>query len=165
MRIYHIHTSLNIQNKNYYLKKVQKYLHLKTHPFLLRCLCHSYIVTGIGLNPKAPSPLSIWGAQQHWARRVVNVQALCWVGPLTHTYPSGLTVRFLLGSSAQLISFRFFLVCLTLGLLLCLLLLILSCSTPLSEDDSEEEEELEEESESSECVGFFLFFSKTFNRH
>lgn len=74
-------------------------------------------------------------------------------------------MRFLLGSSEQLISFRLFLVCLTLGLLLCLLLLILSCSTPLSEDDSEEEEELEEESESSECVGFFLFFSKTFNRH
>lgn len=95
---------------------------------------------------------------------MVTVQALCWVGALTHTYPSGLTVRFLLGSSEQLISFRLFLVCLTLGLLLCLLLLILSCSTPLSEDDSEEEEELEE-SESSERVGFFLFFSKTFNRH
>lgn len=81
----------------------------------------------------------------------------------TRTYPSGLTVRFLLSSSEPLISFRLFLVCLTFGLLLCLLLLILSRSTSLSEDDSEEEEELEEESESSECVGFFLFFSKTFN--
>lgn len=70
-------------------------------------------------------------------------------------------MRFLLSSSEPLISFRLFLVCLTFGLLLCLLLLILSRSTSLSEDDSEEEEELEEESESSECVGFFLFFSKT----
>lgn len=85
------------------------------------------------------------------------------LGQQTCTYPSGLVVRFLLGSSELLMSFRLFLVCLTFGLLLCLLLLTLSCSTSLSEDDSEEEEELEEESESSECVGFFLFFSKTFD--
>jgi hypothetical protein len=77
------------------------------------------------------------------------------------SYPSGLTVRFLLGSSELLISFRLFLACLTFGLLLCLLLLIVSRSTSLSEEDSEEEEEREEESEPSEQVGFFLFFSKT----
>lgn len=73
MHIYHIHTSLNTQNKTYYIKKnVQKYLHLKTHQFLLRSLCHSYIVIGIGLNPKAPSPLSARGAQQHCAGLVLG---------------------------------------------------------------------------------------------
>lgn len=67
-----------------------------------------------------------------------------------HTYPLGLAVCLLLGSSELLASFRLFLECLTFGLLLCFLLLLLSCSISLSEDDSEEEEELEEESESSE---------------
>lgn len=66
------------------------------------------------------------------------------------TYPFGLTTCLLRGSSELLASFRLFLECLTLGLLLCFLLLLLSCSTSLSEDDSEEEEELEEESDSSE---------------
>lgn len=94
------------------------------------------------------------------------LQAVCaGSDPPTLTYPSGLTVRLPLGPSELLTSFRLFLVCLTFGLLLCLLFLTLSCSTPLSEEDSEEEEELQEESESSECVGFFLFFSNTFNRY
>lgn len=69
--------------------------------------------------------------------------------------------RLFLGSSELLTSFRLLLECLAFGLLLCFLLLLLSCSISLSEDDSEEEEELEEESESSECIGFFLFFSRT----
>lgn len=81
------------------------------------------------------------------------------------TYTFGLMTRLFLGSSELLTSFRLLLECLAFGLLLCFLLLLLSCSISLSEDDSEEEEELEEESESSECIGFFLFFSRTFNKH